>query len=290
MLNDGLDPDRSPSPKRKHCQSVRPKASGLSVTHASAHAHSMTKKHGDKHVTPAIEDKETELVDLEKIMDSFDAEEEKIIGTIVKVDDEGLHDISNSLPWIMLNEENVTNQQDLNSGMNSLTANLEGVTSHCSSTNTPTSPICDNTASTKVDKMEGVTPTKVKIPKAHSVSPENSGSNGVTSKIAAAQYTDRVMLVQRETTQLYPVTPEDATSKSVGQATAGVTNDPKKDELTPVNDLLKVVTSSRTSFYVSIPIDAALHNIITASTVTPANNKQKENENCLLDLVNKTNE
>ena len=118
----------------------------------------------------------------------------------------------------------------------------------------------------------------------------NAGSNGVTSKIAAAQYTDRVMLVQRETTQPYPVTPEDAASKSVGQATAGVTNDPKKDELTPANDLLKVVTSSRTSFYVSISLDAALHNIITASTVTPANNKQKENENCLPDLVNKTNE
>ena len=118
----------------------------------------------------------------------------------------------------------------------------------------------------------------------------NAGSNGVTSKIAAAQYTDRVMLVQRETTQPYPVTPEDATSKSVGHATAGVTNDPKKDELAPANDLLKVVTSSRTSFYVSISLDAALHNIITASTVIPANNKQKENENCLPDLVNKTNE
>ena len=48
-------------------------------------------------VTPENDDKDTELVDLEKIMDSFkNEEEEKIIGTIVKIDNEGLHGISNS--------------------------------------------------------------------------------------------------------------------------------------------------------------------------------------------------
>ena len=37
----------------------------------------MSKKHGDKHVTPEIEDKETELVDLEKIMDYLMLKEKK---------------------------------------------------------------------------------------------------------------------------------------------------------------------------------------------------------------------
>ena len=46
-----------------------------------------------------------ELADLEKIMDSFEnEEEEKIIGTIVKIDNEGLHGISDSPPRITLKD------------------------------------------------------------------------------------------------------------------------------------------------------------------------------------------
>ena len=44
MLNDGIDSDRSPSPKCKRYQKIRPQVSGPSVTHASPHAQSMTKK------------------------------------------------------------------------------------------------------------------------------------------------------------------------------------------------------------------------------------------------------
>ena len=51
--------------------------------------------------------KDTELTDPGKIMDSFKNEdEEKIIGTIVKIDSEGLHGISDSPPRITLKESN----------------------------------------------------------------------------------------------------------------------------------------------------------------------------------------
>ena len=61
------------------------------VTRASAHAHSMAKlQRNTSSVTPENVDKDMELADLEKIMDSFqNKDEEKIIGTIVKIDSEG---------------------------------------------------------------------------------------------------------------------------------------------------------------------------------------------------------
>ena len=101
-----LIPDRSPSPKHKRCQKIRPQLSGPSVTRASAHAQSMTKKQRNTcSVTPENVDKDMELADLEKIMDSFEnEEEEKIIGTIVKIDNEGLPGISDSLPRITLKD------------------------------------------------------------------------------------------------------------------------------------------------------------------------------------------
>ena len=46
-------------------------------------------------------EKESELADLEKIMDSFESEE-RVIGTIVKCDTDSLHGISDSPPRIML--------------------------------------------------------------------------------------------------------------------------------------------------------------------------------------------
>ena len=99
MLNDGLEPDRSPSPKRKRCQKIRPKVNGLSATRTSAHAQSMINKQRNSNPeTPEQLNKEKELADLKKIMDSFDAEEEKIIGTIVKLDCDGSQGISDSPP------------------------------------------------------------------------------------------------------------------------------------------------------------------------------------------------
>ena len=81
MLNDGLEPDRSPSRKRKCHQKIRPKANGPSATRTSAHAQSMiNKQRTSSPESPVLLDKETELADLEKIMDSFNAENEKIIG------------------------------------------------------------------------------------------------------------------------------------------------------------------------------------------------------------------
>ena len=82
MLNDGLEPDMSPSPKRKRRQKIRPKADGLSATRTSAQVQSMINKQRNNSPesdseTPEASNKETELVDLEKIMDSFDVEEEK---------------------------------------------------------------------------------------------------------------------------------------------------------------------------------------------------------------------
>ena len=105
MLNDRLEPDRSPSPKRKHRQKTRPKADGPSATRTSAHAQTMiNKQRNNSPETPEVSNKETELADLEKIMDSFNAEEEKIIGMIVKLDCDGSQGISDSPPRITLNE------------------------------------------------------------------------------------------------------------------------------------------------------------------------------------------
>ena len=99
MLNDGLEPNRSPSPKRKRRQKIRPKANGPSATRTSAHAQSMINKQRNSNPeTPEQLNKETELADLEKIMDSFDAEEEKIIGTIVKLDCDSSQGILDSPP------------------------------------------------------------------------------------------------------------------------------------------------------------------------------------------------
>ena len=105
MLNDGLEPDRSPSPKRKCRQKIRPKANGPSATCTSAHAQSMiNKQRTSSPEFPEPVDKETELADFEKIMDSFDDEDEKIIGTIVKLDGDSSQGISDSPPRITLNE------------------------------------------------------------------------------------------------------------------------------------------------------------------------------------------
>ena len=57
--------------------------------------------------------REGELADLEKIMDSFDAEE-KIIGTIVKVDGDRLQGLSDSPPRITLSAEAVTRAIEVN--------------------------------------------------------------------------------------------------------------------------------------------------------------------------------
>ena len=53
-------------------------------------------------VTPEnanVTDTESDLADLEKIMDSFETEE-RVIGTIVKCNTDGLHGVSDSPPRI----------------------------------------------------------------------------------------------------------------------------------------------------------------------------------------------
>ena len=100
-------PDHSPSAKRKCRKKIRPKPAGPSVTRAAAHAHSMIKKHATDPVTPvtpvsaSVSDREGELTDLEKIMDSFDSEP-NVIGTIIKCDIEGSHGVSDSPQRITL--------------------------------------------------------------------------------------------------------------------------------------------------------------------------------------------
>ena len=59
-------------------------------------------------VTPEnanVTDKESELADLEKIMDSFETKE-RVIGTIVKCDMDGLQGVSDSPPRITLGNTN----------------------------------------------------------------------------------------------------------------------------------------------------------------------------------------
>ena len=97
MLNDGLDPECSP-PKKKCRQKIRLNATGPSVTRAGAHAHSMNKKLATvTPVTPVVPERDGELADLEKIMESFDTDA-KVIGTIVELDEGGLQGVSDSPP------------------------------------------------------------------------------------------------------------------------------------------------------------------------------------------------
>ena len=112
-LNDGLEPTRSPSPKCKKREKLRPKTTGPSATHEAAHAMAMHKKlssrttiSSTRSVTPTnasanVLEKENELADLEKIMDSFE-NEERVIGTIIKYDNDNLHGLSDSPPRITL--------------------------------------------------------------------------------------------------------------------------------------------------------------------------------------------
>ena len=64
-------------------------------------------------VNANVTEKESELADLEKIMDSFETEE-RVIGTIVKCDTDGLHGVSDSLPRITLGNMNTMPMMDEN--------------------------------------------------------------------------------------------------------------------------------------------------------------------------------
>ena len=78
-------------------------------------------------------DKETELTDLEKMMDSFDAKDEKIIGMIVKLDCDGSQGISDSPPRITLNKAvtpaNIVDHDGVELDTNRSKITLEGVKS-----------------------------------------------------------------------------------------------------------------------------------------------------------------
>ena len=111
-------------------------------------------------------------------MDSFKNEdEEKIIGTIVKIDSEGLHGISDSLPRITLKDSvsSVNPSTVPNQGITSLTTVLDGVTISPKSTNNN-----DTTASKDTYEMSsqkeasGVTPANVNlegVPRLEGVTP-----------------------------------------------------------------------------------------------------------------------
>ena len=109
-LNDSLDLTQSPACKRKRREKPRPKPARPSTTREAAHEMAMRKKlstiacDSSNTVMPTNingTEKESELADLEKIMDSFESKE-RIIGTIVKCDTDSLHGISDSPPRITL--------------------------------------------------------------------------------------------------------------------------------------------------------------------------------------------
>ena len=99
------------------------------------------------------------------IMDSFENEdEEKIIGTIVKIDSEGLHGISDSLPRITLKDSGVNPSTVSNQGNTSLTTVLDRVTISPKSTNTNGTIASKDTYETCSQKeVSGVTPANVNL-------------------------------------------------------------------------------------------------------------------------------
>ena len=105
-----------------------------------------------------------ELADLEKIMDSFGNEdEEKIIGTIVKIDSEGLHGISDSPLRITL-KDSVSGVNPSTVPNQSLTTVLDGVTISPKSTNTnDTTALKDMYEMCSQKDVSGVTPANVNL-------------------------------------------------------------------------------------------------------------------------------
>ena len=185
------------------------------------HAQSMIKKQTSSSPnSPEPVDKETELADLEKIMDSFDAEEEKIIGMIVKLDDDGLPGISDSPPRITLHEAvtpaNVVNQEGTVSDTNESKAPLKGVTSRALPENNKIPSHETETALTSSAMKEGVTVEQNESDILHPVTPVNTALKGVTPKPPTLQHTEGV------------------TSHTVG--------DPNSHLLTPANAVLEGVT------------------------------------------------
>ena len=80
LLNDGLDVESPPSPKKCQKENIRPHASGPSSIRALTHEHSMSKKASARQKNIEVKD---DLEDLEKIMDQT---ESVAIGTIEKAD------------------------------------------------------------------------------------------------------------------------------------------------------------------------------------------------------------
>ena len=222
MLNDGLEPDMSPSPKRKHRQKIRPKVDGPSATRMSAQVQSMINKQRNNSPesdseTPEASNKETELVDLKKIMDSFDAEEEKIIGTIVKLDCDGSQGISNSPPRITLNED----------ANHVHTTGLDGHEAATTGPNLPLEGVTDNQESNN-DVPTVRNNEVVPLVTVNDIEPVTQNINFIVHPIT-------------------PVTPESAALKEVTllspapQSTEGVTTTTTYlDQLTPANPVLGV--------------------------------------------------
>ena len=210
--------------------------------------HSMNKKQRTvSPVTPATADKDGELADLEKIMDSFDMDE-RVIGTIVKLDDGGLQGISDSPPRITLSNETVTLMNTVYHEQSS--PEIEG-NSHFSSTSTV--------------KLTGVTSHAC----VHIDNIKNAASNlGV----------DTVSLDSAET--------EGVTSNTI--------TEPNVNLVTPVNAALEGVTPNPpSSQLIMTPVPASTSDngnpAKNGDAVTPVNEKHKDSETLLLDLVTNHN-
>ena len=178
--------------------------------------------------SPELLDKEIEeLADLEKIINSFDAKDEKIIGTIVKLDCDGSQGISDSPPRITLSEAvtsvNIVDHDGVEPDTNGSKLTLEGITSMSVSKN-------DNLA---VQDAEAATPNDtameggpVKQRKSHNlhpltlVTPVNVALKEITQKFPTLQSTEGV------------------TSNTVGDSKSS-------DQLTPANSVLEGVTPKK---------------------------------------------
>ena len=247
MLNDRLEPDRSPSPKRKCRQKICPKANGPSATRTSAHAQSMINKwRTSSPESPEPLDKETELVDLKKIMDSFNAEDEKIIGTIVNLDGDGSQGILDSPPRITLSKAvtpvNIVDHDGVEPDTTGSKLTLEGVMSMPVSKNDNLSVQDAKAAPPNSTATEGGPVKQRKGHNLHPVTPVNAALKGVTQKSPTLQSTEGV------------------TSNTVSDSK-------NSDQLTPAYSVLEGVTpktpivqSSNTSETATLCTDVTLEN------------------------------
>ena len=225
-------------------------------------------------------------------MDSFkNEEEEKIIGTIVKIDNEGLHGISDSPPRITLKTLCLVSTPPTvpSQGIASFTTVLDGVTISPNSNNNNTTASKDRYEMNSQNEVSGVTPANVNlegVTRLEGVTPA-AQTNGETIKCTLKESVSIYLMnvdPTRGSTTLDGVTvtytPKQTTSGSQSNAdshpvTPETNNQGNINGISPVTSTLDGITViPDTNKHSDACTTLSAASTLDAITETPVNNKQ----------------